>query len=195
MNILFKLTFYLKNPPAVVVLADYDSKVIDLLSASMDGWMEGIEFSSDRRSFPVFGGKILVVRVSDDGPVPSDVSFLLRRSSSPILIINKKTVDDEIFKDFPARGSIVADIETARSLKGDGISVSSVGFDDRADLWASDLNIGDETNFKINHGGDSVPFWIGKRLEKEEILEILLAVRAGMALGLNLVQISQNLKK
>lgn len=194
MKILFKLAFYLKNPPVAVVLADRGSRILDLLSVSMDGWMEGVEFYPGRKSFPVFGEKVLLVEILDGIPVPSDISFLLRRSSSPVLIISGKMADKGMFKGFPERGVVVTDGETARLLKGDGMTVDSVGFDERSDLWASDLNIGEETNFKINHGGDSVPFWIDKRLEKEEISEILLTVRAGMALGLNLVQISQNLK-
>ncbi len=195
MNILFKLAFILKDPPVVVVLAEPGSRIIDLLSLSMDGWMEGVELSPGRGSFPVLGKRVLLANVSNYDPDLSDISFLLRRSSSPILVINGRRPDDEMLQRFPEQGSVIADAETARSLKDDETSVESVGFDDRFDLWASDINIGDGTNFKINHGGDSVPFWIGRKLEKEEISEILLAVRAGMALGLNLVQISQNLKR
>lgn len=198
MNTLFKIIFYFKNPPLAVVLAEFDSTILELLSTSMKGWMDNTELRlGGRDSFSALKNKVLLLNISDGETASSDASFLIRRSSVPVLILNGKMADGELLKKFPKRGLVIADSETAKYFKGDEfeeISIDSVGFDDRADLWASDLNMGEETNFKINHGGDSVPFWIDRRLEKEEITEILLTVRAGMALGLNLVQMSRNLK-
>ena len=198
MNILLKTIFYFKNPSLVVISAEPDTMILDLLSTSMKGWIDNTELRlRGRELFSVLKNNVFVLNISDGGTNFSDVSFLIRRSSFPVLILNGKMADGELLKKFPKRGLVIADNETARLLKGDefnGILIDSVGFNDRADLWASDLNIGEETNFKINHGGDSVPFWIDKRLEKGQITEILLTVKAGMALGLNLVQISQNLK-
>ncbi len=197
MSTLFKLIFYFKNPPIAIIVAEPESRILELLSTSMKGWMENAELRlGEKKSFSVLNNKVFLLNVVNDS-VSSDLSFLLRRSSVPILILSGKMADKKILDRFPRRGIVIADTETARSFKSEefeNISIKNVGFDDKSDLWASDLNIGEETNFKINHGGDSVPFWIDRKLVKSQIIEILLTVRAGMALGLNLVQISQNLK-
>ena len=198
MNIFFKIIFYFKKPPLVVVLAQPNSMILELLSTSMKGWIDNSEILlGNKELFSELGNKVFLLNISDGKTALSDVVFLLRRSSMPVLILNERMADGKLVKEFSKRGLVIANNETARLFKEDKfdeILISSVGFDDRADLWASDVNIGEGTNFKVNHGGDSVPFWIDRRLEEEQITEILLTVRAGMALGLNLVQISQNLK-
>ena len=198
MNILFKIIFYFKKPPLVVLLAQPNSMILGLLSTSMKGWMDNSEIQlGNKELFSALGNKVLLLNISDGKTALSDVAFLLRKSSLPVLILNGQMADGELLKEFLKRGLVITDNETARLLKGDEfeeISINSVGFDNRADLWASDINIGEGINFKINHGGDSVPFWIDRRLKEDQIMEILLTVRAGMVLGLNLVQMSQNLK-
>lgn len=191
MNIIFKIIFYFKKPPLVVVLAKPNSIIPNLLSISMKGWVD----SPHLRGFSsILKNKVLLLNISDGKIALSDISFLIKRSSVSVLILNGRMADRELLKRFSERGLIIVDNETAKLFKGDEFKKSSVGFDDRSNLWASDLNIGEETNFKVNYGGDSVPFWIDRKLEKGQIIEILLTVRAGIAFGLNLVQISQNLK-
>ncbi len=198
MNILFKLIFYFKNPAVAVIFSRPDSDIIDLLSVVTKGWIdsENISFGI-KSSFSPLKRESFLIDFSHDELKLKDIEFLLKRSSVPILIVSGKDPDPELLHNFPRRGCVITDAETAKVFKKEeieGVLISGVGFDERSDLWASDLNIGEETNFKINHEGDSVPFWIDKNLSRDEITEILLAVRAGMALGLNLVQISRNLK-
>jgi len=72
------------------------------------------------------------------------------------------------------------------------------GFQEGADFQASDLRQGEEdksSSFKINYQGKIVPVWLEGSPTREEIYSVLAASAIGVLLGLNLVEISQALKK
>jgi len=69
------------------------------------------------------------------------------------------------------------------------------GFQEGADFQASDLRQDGGTNFKINYQGKIVPVWLEGSPTREEIYSVLAASAIGVLLGLNLVEISQALKK
>jgi len=100
-----------------------------------------------------------------------NLSFFIKHSKLPVL------VDDEKVKA--------------------GEEILSFGFDEKNDVFASDIKINGGINFKVNHKGSFVPFWTASSGEadfKEQILPVLPAVCVGTFLGLNLVEISQSLK-
>lgn len=62
----------------------------------------------------------------------------------------------------------------------------------RAELLASDVKVSErELNFKVAWQGSVVPFWMSS---KYEIADVTSIIAMGLALGLNLVEISQALK-
>lgn len=62
----------------------------------------------------------------------------------------------------------------------------------KAELAVSDVNVaGRELNFKVSWRGNIVPFWISSKYKVEDIVSL---IAAGLAFGLNLVEISQELK-
>lgn len=62
----------------------------------------------------------------------------------------------------------------------------------RKELRVSDIKTnGQGTNFKVSYCGSIVPFWIAPGLKIEDALAI---IAAGLAIDLNLVEISQALK-
>jgi len=72
----------------------------------------------------------------------------------------------------------------------------------RAELKVSDIKTDERgINFKVNYRGSTVPFWLtgesGITVEKAKIKiqEILPVIGLGLGLDLNLVEISQLLKK
>lgn len=72
----------------------------------------------------------------------------------------------------------------------------------RAELQVSDIKTdGEGINFKVSYRGSLVPFWLitepGITVEKAKtkIQEILAVIAVGLAIDLNLVEISQILKK
>lgn len=79
-------------------------------------------------------------------------------------------------------------------------------FDDylkiRAELKVSDIKTDERgINFKVNYRGSTVPFWLVQESEitveraKLKVREIISLIAVGLAVGLNLVEISQILKK
>lgn len=92
-----------------------------------------------------------------------------------------------------SRMSILVDDEKIKFL-GETLSF---GINGNNDVFASDINANGGINFKVNYKGSSVPFWTNYSPEtdsKEQILPVLAAVCVGIALDLNLVEISQSLK-
>jgi len=88
------------------------------------------------------------------------------------------------------------DDENARKIKKESpIKVLTFGFWAGADLKASDVNINGGINFKINYQGNIVPVWLENLIGKDQIYAALAAAAVGCALGLNLVEISEALKK
>ena len=69
------------------------------------------------------------------------------------------------------------------------VKVLTFGFQEGANLQATDLRENGGTNFKINYQGKIVPIWL-ESSSREEIYSVLAAVTVGVALGLNLVEIS-----
>lgn len=103
------------------------------------------------------------------------LSFFIKHSKMPILVEDEK---------------IKAVNETLK-----------FGLDEKNDVFASDVKLNGGINFKVNYNGSFVPFWTasfaGMSLEdnKKQIYPILAAVCVGTVFGLNLVEISQSLKK
>lgn len=88
------------------------------------------------------------------------------------------------------------DDKAARERKDDFLIPSlSFGFKEGADIKASDLRAERELNFKINYKGNVVPIWLKERYKEEEICGTLAAIACGIIFDMNLVEVSQALKK
>ena len=62
----------------------------------------------------------------------------------------------------------------------------------KGELAVSDVHVsGQELNFKVSWRGSTVPFWVSSKYQVSDIVSI---IAAGLAFGLNLVEISQELK-
>jgi len=86
----------------------------------------------------------------------------------PTLIITKKDNQEEIRKILKTLG-IEAELDFA---------------------WISDeIKTEEETNFKLNYKGSSVPFWI-----KGDLNNFLAAISIAIQSGMNVVEISEKLK-
>jgi UDP-N-acetylmuramoyl-tripeptide--D-alanyl-D-alanine ligase len=69
------------------------------------------------------------------------------------------------------------------------------GFDEKADISISNLKFNRGMNFKVHFEGNWVPFWLEGIFGKEQIYAILCAVGVGRFFGINLIEISEVLKK
>lgn len=71
----------------------------------------------------------------------------------------------------------------------------------KTELQVSDIKLNGGINFKVNYRGSVVPFWlvadaeITQEVAEAKIRDVLPTVAVGLALNLNLVEISQTLKK
>jgi UDP-N-acetylmuramyl pentapeptide synthase len=129
----------------------------------------------------------LVLKVSNGKIIP-EIIFL-----HPKNFKNKEFLDDQIF--------IIYDSDEidSKSIVKDLINRKiDFGFNENATLRASDVIItNDEINFKLNFKGNSVPVWSKNENHTnnaDEVYNILSAICVGDFLGLNIVEISENLK-
>ncbi len=69
------------------------------------------------------------------------------------------------------------------------------------EIKVSDFRLNGGINFKIDYQGSIVPFWLAvepaatQLLVEKEVQDALASIAVGLALGLNLVEISQHLTK
>lgn len=159
-------------------------------------------------------GKEIVICDSDD----KDADFFIKKSRLPILAVSRigeyhpekeffageisEVKEIEKFASLlPSHGYLILnfDDETVRDLKNKSTAHPiTFGFGARADVAISDVVLtqfpGLGTNFKINYEGNIVPCWLENLFGKDNIYAALSAAAAGLALGINLVEVSQALR-
>jgi CheY-like chemotaxis protein len=179
MKIIDKIFFYIKNPRIIIFSDNLTSDVLDI---------------SKKILKDLFPKKIFYYKEIEN----KEINFLINHSSSPILVVLDDKLSRSLMSKCLRRGFIITDYSNLKSIeklkKNKRNSIKTVGFDEKSDIWASDLNFSAETNFKINHQGDVVPIWINRKISKKNIIEILIIAQVGIIMGLNLVEISQQLK-
>lgn len=133
-----------------------------------------------------------------------DLIFIFKTLSSPILIF--KNLNDlpnykikEIINNFPQSGTILFKQEKKinKKLKSklSPTKLYSFSLNKKADITLEKFHKNHGTNFKINYKGNSVPFWVKQKLNKDNALNILAGISVGIILKNNLVEISQILKE
>ena len=195
-----KLLFLLKKPKAVLISGNGRETAKEAI------------FKVYSRHFRV-GKEIIICNDSD-----KNAGFFIKKSQLPILAVSrigeyhpeKEFFAGEISEAreieklanlLPSRGYLILnfDDETVRDLKNKSIAHHiTFGFGVRADVTASDIVLTQfptlGTNFKINYEGNIVPCWLENLFGKDNIYAALAASAVGLALGLNLVEVSQALK-
>ena len=172
-----KLIFLLKRPKIVMVAGGAKETAKEAISQVL------------KPHFKV-GKEILII--------DQDFKFFIKHSRLPVLVVNGDIAQiSEITKlaeILPNYSYLVLnfDDEAIRDLKNKSRAHPlTFGFGTRADIRATDIG----TNFKINYQGNIVPVWLEKLFGKEQIYAALAAVAVGDVFGLNLVEISEALKK
>jgi len=200
MNFLTKLIFYFKKP-GLIVVADKNSDLIadnifQVLKTHFKAQkIEKITFQN------ILKNKILILGFNAE----QDLTFFIQKSKKPILIINDLQENfsvaqiKKISKSFSSRGCLLLNFDNQEIREIDNQNVSSVisfGFLKNADLNISDFSKeNNSSNFKINYKGNIVPIWLENISKKSEIYAILAAIACGLQLNMNLVEISQSIKK
>jgi len=115
-----------------------------------------------------------------------DMLILESSKKASIAVINKA---GEVIPESKLLVLNIDDPALKKIKKENGAKIMTFGFGENADFQASDIQ---DTSFKLNYKGSIVPVWTNN---KEDIYSVLAAACVGTYLGLNLVQISEALKK
>ncbi len=210
MNILLKLFLLIKNYKVVVVLKQENSEIIDLISSIFESHVKIQKINSSLNKLKIldfFKNKIVVVEMNlQNKKEIKDVGFLIKKSIYPVFVLERNLSENDLTKNsfekinfllktIGKKGKVIIDSKNSRKINLEEVSVLKVGLSEDSDIRISDLNVSENTNFKINHLGDVVPFWFNDSLDQNEIKNILLVIAVGMSFNFNLIEISQKLKK
>lgn len=179
-----KLIFFLKRPPVVLVAGKDRIFIKETISR-------------------ILTSEVLIFESDFTRPKKTkNFKFFLKKSKLPILVIGdiEKTEGiRELARALPAKGFLILNFnnEATKELKKDSSAqFLTYGFQEGPDLKATDINISSEgINFKVDYQGKIVPFWLKNISEKEQICGVLAAICVGIIKEINLVEISQSLRK
>jgi len=136
--------------------------------------------------------KVIIIANGNQELVKKAISLVLGQSSG----FQRKVfiTDSQKIADLPIGRYLILnyDEENIRKMKEKNPDrVLTFGFQEGADLRASDLKINGGINFKINYKENVVPIWLKEGGDKNQIYAVLAAVCVGTIFDLNLVEISQ----
>lgn len=205
MNFISRILLSIKKFKLVVIFKNNDSAVEDLIKVVLKDYvnLHKINLPLDKSKTLFFNQKNIVqIEINENNKKSVEQALYLIKKSCQSFLIVEKELDEKgfiimnlIMKSLKQKDKIIIDTKNSKKMNFDGLNLFKVGISDDSNIQISDLNVVDSTNFKINNNGDTVPFWFDEPLSNEKIKSILLAIATGMMLDLNLVEISQNLKK
>ena len=180
-----KLKFLLKRPRVIVITGNSRQTVKEAI------------FQLLKPYFKMEKG--ILILESEEEKI-KDLAFYLKNSKKAVVVITRGAKElTSLAKNLPVQTNLIFnfdfDNEIIREIKDmTGLNTLTFGFQEGADLRVTDINLNQETNFKINYQGNIVPVWLEGILGKEQIYDTLAAACVGTILDLNLVEISQALK-
>ncbi len=185
-NILSKIKFLFNKPRVILVLGDKEDMTVKIIS-----WILR-DYFKEEKDFLIFKTEEKEIE---------KYQFFLRNSKESILVINR--LRNKFFnRDFVLNHLsslkyllLNYDDDFLKDINGPAdLRKLTFGFQEGADLRASDVKLNGGTNFKISYKGNIVPMWLKGVFDKEKIYSVLAAVAIGIVFDLNLVEISQSLK-
>lgn len=215
LNFFAKFIFLWKRPKVVVVCGNGRALASEAIFCLLKSKFP-VEKLKEKISFlSILKSQILILEIDlFDSKQIEKIIPLLKKSSLPVLVVTPFTeipAEVEFFagpkeatieaanlaKNLPSFSRLILnfDDEAVRDIADlTNLHTLTFGFQKRADIFASDINLNSGTNFKINYSGNIVPVWLDKIFGKEQIFTALAAAAVGIVFGLNLVEISHGLK-
>lgn len=188
MSIFSKLSFLFKKPKVVIVVGEDRKATKNLIHQVLKKYLK-----IDKDVF-IFESEL------ENNEEVEKIKFLMKKSKLPILVATSTVKNEEInqfleLKKFlPKEGFFVFNFDDELKIDDeDKTNCLSFGLKEGADFMASDINVDEETNLKINYKGNVVPVWL-KGEGTDKIYSALAVACVGTILDLNLVEISQGLK-
>lgn len=179
------LVFKIKKPEVIIITGKgrdtAKAALLDILNkAGKDIFIPESDLKDDEKiKFYLKNSSFLIL--AESGPEGTEAADLFKKTA----------------KDMPENSCLIFnfDDEAVRMAKNDSrANILTFGFEEGADLKASDVAINGKTNFKINYEGSIVPVWMDGPADKERIYCALLVASCALRSGLNLVEISQALE-
>lgn len=184
----FKFLKFLFGKPKVVIIFGNGGKAV------------GEAVSKILSSRFKIGNDVLIFEA--DSKNQEKTEFLIKNSSLPVLVGSGGLEFADLARKLPPFGGLVMnfDDEASKKLKTEledeeSFKKLTFGFQERADFRASDIKSNGGMNFKLNYKGSVVPVWLKNASREEQIYPALAGIATGAILGLNLVEISEALKK
>jgi len=181
-------SYFLVSKPKTVILFENNTEAISSMVSEISSVHE------ENKAVVISGNK----------ETTDDLIFYIKNSSLVVLgILNgiDKRVE-ELINMLPKDSFVILDSynEKVKELKSrNSLNVLTFGKEGIGDVKfvafeSEDIN---NTSFKIDYKGSIVPFYLNEGLNKGDLTKaaILPSITISLALGLNLVQISQGLKK
>jgi len=203
MNPIKKIIFNLKETKVVLVLGSDNEKTCQEIVQVLKSKLKAKILKNKKPgTLDLLLNNVLAFQTDlEDEKVYLELIELIKISRLPILILTRKDgLSDgvkEMVKAMPLHGLLVLnfDVAEARDIREQANTKSlTFGFEDGADLKASDVHVNGGINFKINFRGKTVPIWQEDITVKDHLYSTLAAICVGIASGLNLVEISESLK-
>ena len=181
-NILDKLYFLIKRPTLIIIIGEKTEKVFNdiknILKVNLKNKDNFVVFATENKNMDNFNFFIKHSRKTI--LVLSEINFLQKNIEKSINNCPKKSIiiinNDNYFK--------------KKIRKITDLSILSFGFSKKNDIIA----INSDTSLKIGYKGNIIPTWFKGRFRKD-IYSILSTFTVGVALELDLVEISKIFKK
>jgi hypothetical protein len=147
--------------------------------------------------FSVLKSNVIIIKDNEKQTTEEVKSFLNGISCYFVITeLKKKARVKKIIPGFPEDFVFVLDFSIAKKLKRKkefltfGINKKS------ADFYITDIHQREEEiNFKVNYGGNTIPFWIKEKMKKKEIYSILPALCIVKLFKLNLADVSHRIRE
>jgi len=124
---------------------------------------------------------------------------LIKKSGKSILVLtpseeyNLEEID-RIKKDFNFLVFCSDSKDLKNGMRKSEAEILTFGFKETADFQATDIKQEENLNFKLNHRGNIIPFWLKGTVENKNIYSALAVSAIGEILGINLIKVSEVLK-
>ncbi len=193
---------FLKNKKLIFVSGDKSKDVVYFLEFVLK--KDFSVFSTENIPgiidiFSVIRSDVLIIK--DNNENYEKIKEFLDRFSSSIFIATeteKKGKIKKILQGSFKELSFIIDLSVAKKTEiAKKKNILTFGVNKKsADFYITDIHQKEEeTNFKVNYDSNIIPFWFQKRLKNKEIYSFLPALCVAKVLGLNLAQVSFEIKK
>ena len=216
MDFLTKIIFYFRKPKIIIVVGRSRIPTSEAIFQVLKARFSVKKFSEKIPCFFAQEGGFIIETGFGNPNFFKKIKNLLKFSQLPTLVVthigeipqnydsfsgraeDAKEIE-ELAKIIPAYGFLILNFDDKTVRKIDeltNLKSFTFGFEEKADFRASDIHTTETgINFKINYKGKIIPIWQEGSFSKEKIYSILAASCVGTILGLNLVEISEALKK